>query len=1589
MKKTLIFTVLMLMGIFLFGAWVSIPVNDGAEVISYTQADRGNISLEFNLDGYEMEQVVKFGNSYNKIIYPEEGKILNIGMPDLPVFTRLIAIPDEGTSTLTITSSNSHIVKNITVYPQEELLTESEPVRETYTVNEEYYQTGGIYPANIAVLGEPAIMRDLRLVKVSFYPFQYNAAKHELIVHENINVEVSTSGRAGINVKTHDRPLSRAFTNIYQSTVLNYQETAGLRDEFQRPAILFIYPNNNDVENNLEYLLDWKDKKGYDVSAAHTGQTGTSNTSIKNYIQDAYDNWSNPPEFVVLVGDANGSIAIPSWTETWSVYYNGIGDQPYSQLEGGDVLADVLVGRLSVGNISELQTMIAKSINYERIPYMGNTDWFERAVLVGDPSSSGPSTVSTCRAVKTHIQSYNDDFTFNETYTGNWATGLSNGINQGASYVCYRGYIGMSGWGTTNINALTNGWMLPFGSILTCSTGSFDGTAASEVFARAGTSSVPKGAIAAIGTATSGTHTCFNNSVTAGIYYGIFVDHIFNPGGALVRGKLNLYTQYPQNPNYYVDIFSHWNNLMGDPSVQLWTSVPQEMTVFYDEEVASGSNFMQVVVLDPAGTPLQGAWVTARGDDYYQTGFTDINGVYYLDVQDTEIGEDYELTVSYHDCLVFEEEFTVELADIYLDIDNLVLNDTNGDGIANPGENITLDLTINNYGTNSAISVEASLESFNDLVIVTSATAVLNDIAAGASVINSDLTLAIDPATLGSTTVQLNLSLTCDQDSWIVPIFLNIEGAILEITDYTVSDTNGVLDPGETREIYFNITNIGEITAMNVTGELECLNRRITIIDSLAEFGSVMPGDDVNNNSDRYEITASSAILPGTQIPVSIHFTNVAGYDASASFMIEVGVAEQSDPLGPDDYGYYCYDDEDTDYDKCPEYEWIEINAIGDDTGLYNNPTYQDDCDITDIDFPADFTFVFYGEEYDMFTVGTAGWISPGGTEVKSFMNWTVPGPHGPSPIIAAFWDDLKNPIGHVYTYYDAAQHYYVVEWDHMVNEATNAEETFQIILYDPNFYPTTSGDSEIKMQYKTINNNNAGTYRADHGQYCTVGLEDPTGTIGLQYTYNNMYSNAAKPLENQMAIFFTSPPIPPDGPFLTIIDYSAYAGDDTFIEAGEEAVISIVLENIGADTANNIEVTITENDQYIDIVDGIGSCDLVLANDMVSIPDAFTINISDNVPDFYTFSLNVNIVSDEDSWQQLIVLTAYQANTFAVNPESIEYDLLWGTTGATSFEITNIGDVPVNFYIRTDETHPTRDITGSFLECDATGFTPGETTTWTFTVYNGAADNEWISDVWIDFPLGVTVNSAGDFIGGSGGNMTWDGTIGQGAYLNWHGMTTNDWGVLHDGEVASASVDVTLSTEFAGDMTIAYTIGGDGYGAEPHLVDGEIILEYPLRWINLNMSSGTISPNQSQEIIVNFDTSDIEESVHTCNIVITSDSWDGKTIPVTLTPITDDNDPDQIPVSNLLSQNYPNPFNPETRIPFSISQSAANVTLRVYNMKGQIIRTLLDQPSEPGNYQIVWDGKDDNGKEVASGVYFSNLSVNGQKQTRKMVLMK
>jgi M6 family metalloprotease-like protein len=97
------------------------------------------------------------------------------------------------------------------------------------------------------------------------------------------------------------------------------------------------------------------------------------------------------------------------------------------------------------------------------------------------------------------------------------------------------------------------------------------------------------------------------------------------------------------------------------------------------------------------------------------------------------------------------------------------------------------------------------------------------------------------------------------------------------------------------------------------------------------------------------------------------------------------------------------------------------------------------------------------------------------------------------------------------------------------------------------------------------------------------------------------------------------------------------------------------------------------------------------------------------------------------------------------------------------------------------------------------------------------------------------------------------------------------------------------------------------------------------------------------------------------------------------------------IPRSVELHQNYPNPFNPETRIRFTIKgrQSSLHTSLKIYNIRGQLVRTLLDGDRTAGDYDVLWDGRDDRGMEVSSGIYFYRLSAGSSSQVKKMVLLK
>jgi hypothetical protein len=96
----------------------------------------------------------------------------------------------------------------------------------------------------------------------------------------------------------------------------------------------------------------------------------------------------------------------------------------------------------------------------------------------------------------------------------------------------------------------------------------------------------------------------------------------------------------------------------------------------------------------------------------------------------------------------------------------------------------------------------------------------------------------------------------------------------------------------------------------------------------------------------------------------------------------------------------------------------------------------------------------------------------------------------------------------------------------------------------------------------------------------------------------------------------------------------------------------------------------------------------------------------------------------------------------------------------------------------------------------------------------------------------------------------------------------------------------------------------------------------------------------------------------------------------------------DPVPQFYLLKQNYPNPFNSETTIAYQLPSSSA-VRLEVFNLRGERVVTLVDEPQGAGSYSVNWDARDAFGKEVASGVYLYRLTAENFVKTRRLILLK
>ncbi|HPY96355.1 MAG TPA: C25 family cysteine peptidase [Candidatus Cloacimonadota bacterium] len=1208
---------------------------------------KNTTEITFQLPDYSLNTITKESQSFSRISLGNIEMTTEEGLPELPIFAVSIAVPlNSNVHLLSETAIKKDYLDNILLYPAQ---SGDEEAQKNFSYNTRFYQDNSHYPAQTTVVSDVSVMRDYAFVNVNVQPFVYNAQSKQLEVNKEIKIVIEHHSRSGENQYQINNKISRAFEPIYESMFANYEQIRSPYPLYQKPTLLILYPTNElDLYMiELNKLINWKKQKGFNVKVATGSQIGITTTTIKAYIQNAYDTWEDKPEYIMLIGDHSSSAgyAIPTWTNIASY---GAGDYPYTWLAGGanDVFGDAIIGRMSIAGISDFQTLVSKVMNYERAPTSEGTSWMNKNLLVAQRYSNGISYVNINQYAKSVIHDFDQNHTFIEQYSITPSpTQMVNAVNtDGVLTFNFRGWIEMSGFNSSSVNSLTNVKKLFNAVFITCSTGSFDGTSIIEDVIRAGTAQQPKGAITSVGLATSSTHTAYNNALDGAIFHAMYKGDIPTMGGATLFAKYYIHRMYAATDLTQAKNFAHWLNLMGDPTISIYRTIAKTFNVIYPTSVPAGTNFITIEVQDQFGQPVKNSWVAiTQNNEHVDFAITDETGIVNLKIP-TELESALTIVVSNDDYvskMLFiqpnEDEAAVSLND-YIISD--AANGNNNHQI-NPNETIKFDMSIKNYTNSAQTNLNLTLRCNSPYATILDSTAIIANINANAVTSLTDaFNVQIAQNCPSNLPIEFTLIIQSGNETWKSMIFETVKAVDLDIASMNVVGSSYV-QIGTPTNIYFTVMNNGVLPAENVLAKLKSESLFLQVIDSLAVFGSINPGSTANNQSSQFTVQALTGIFPGVKLKAKLIFYNDSGYEETEEVYIQVGNIQSTDPLPPDDYGYIVYDITDTAYEDAPVYNWIEISSIG--TSINTNDTAENLDDVQVIDLP--FPFKMYGETYTRATICSNGWMALGETEAALFRNTPLPGPIAPRPMIAPYWNDLRKSGTNsgIYSYYNSEEDIFIVQWNNMSVAEGSGSVTFQLILYNPTIYGTPLGDGPIKFQYKTFSPGAQGT-STKPSNYFTCGIQDHTATVGIQYANNNQYSPGAATLGNETALYFTHPFFLNEAPYIlanTPIIHDQ--NGNNVIEAGEIVNIGLPILNVGLTTAHNVTATVLSNDPFLTILNPTASYINVEPSGTEINTDYLVVQVSPLCPTNYTFNLLVDISCDEGSWLRPISFKSYR----------------------------------------------------------------------------------------------------------------------------------------------------------------------------------------------------------------------------------------------------------------------------------------------------------------------------------------------------------
>jgi PKD repeat protein len=865
-KKLLLpLIIVMLSTVLLRAEWIPLAKQNTTPAppnVTLVSDDNNSTVLKIEISGFELKDFISGESHYQKIDLLSESFTNNPGFPELPYIAKVLAVPDQaGISIEILELGEIQKFNGIYLPPARKSWFEGSP-ETPYTEKSDVYNSMSSYPGEFVQLDPPSVFRDFRITRVSVFPVRYIPAKKELQAVSSITVRINYGPGEVINPKIGPKkPIAPTFGKLYQELIFNYQDVLNKSyggKENGHELMLCIMPD--EFITSFQIYADWKRQSGIDIHVTKFSDIGANATDpdiIKNHIADAYHNWDVPPTYVLIIGDdgifPKKLVTLDGWT-----FPN---EDFFVEIDGNDYFPELMIGRFTNQGDYRLQVMINKFIMYEKTPDISSTDWFKKGICCSNDAYA--SQIETKRFAANRML-LDGGFTSVDTMMSDPGCTYSvadvvNAINEGRSWLNYRGEGWSSGWWatctpmvTSDVSGLTNGPKFPFVTSIGCGVAMFDAggnNCFGEEWVERGSLTSPQGAAAFVGP-TSNTHTAYNNNIDRGIYKGMFQEGMDTPGQALLRGKLEMYNVFGGGDSYVPYHYKIYC-VLGDPSIHIWKDIPQAVTVNYPASIPFGNNTVEFTVTHTAsGQPVANALVCVTGNTIFITGNTDETGKAYLDIT-ANAPETLTVTVRGGNVFPFQGTMSVlQPTGPYIIKESYTLNDNtggNGNGIMETSETILASLTVKNVGIATATNVIITLGTTDEYVTVTDNTESYGTILPGATaVIPNGFEWEVANNIPDLHNVIFEISATDGTGIWTSYISVAGHGPLIELGSMIIDDSQGNnndrMDPGETVDLIIQTYNNGSFQATGAVGSLNCTNGYITPNNTSFDFGVIGAG---------------------------------------------------------------------------------------------------------------------------------------------------------------------------------------------------------------------------------------------------------------------------------------------------------------------------------------------------------------------------------------------------------------------------------------------------------------------------------------------------------------------------------------------------------------------------------------------------------------------------------------------------------------------------------------------------------------------------------------------------------------------------